>query len=328
MIILNAEDVKKSLPMEQTISAMKSAYAALSNGKGVIPLRAHLEIEPHQGTCLFMPAYVQVSGGDALAVKAVSVYPGNQQLGLPTIHAAVLVFDPQTGNPLALLEGSTLTAIRTGAASGAATDLLANPGAQTAAIFGAGVQGRTQLEAVCSVRQIRTAWIFDTHTGKAETMAAELRGLGPIPTDLRVAQDPWEAVSQAEIICTATTAEYPVYPAEAIQPGSHINGVGSYTLKMVENPPEIVERAVLFVDSVEAVLAEAGDFAGPLDNKTITQQQLTEIGNLVSGNTRGRTSPQQVTFFKSVGVAVQDSMAAQLALKNAYENGLGQVVPW
>jgi len=146
--------------------------------------------------------------------------------------------------------------------------------------------------------------------------------------DLRVAQEPGEAAAQADIICTATTAKAPVYPAEAIQPGTHINGVGSYTLEMVENPPQVIETAALFVDAVEAVLAEAGDFAGPLLKKTITSQAFTEIGDLVLGKAAGRISSHQVTFFKSVGIAVQDAMAAQLALHNALEMNLGQNVSW
>lgn len=328
MIILHADDVKKALPMEQTITAMKAAYASLSSGKAEVPLRARLEISPYQGTCLFMPSFVQGEEGDALALKAVSVFPKNAERALPTIHAAVLVFDPQNGKPLALLEGSTLTAIRTGAASGAATDLLARAEAHTVAIYGAGVQGRTQLEAVCSVREIHTAWIYDPQPDRAQAMCAELQGHGPIPMDLRVAQEPWEAATQADIICTATTAKEPVYSANAIRPGTHINGVGSYTLEMVENPPEVIEVAAIYVDSVEAVLAEAGDLAGPLHKKTITSQALTEIGDLVLGKVAGRVSGQQVTFFKSVGIAVQDAMAAQLALQNAQEMNLGQSVQW
>ncbi len=328
MIILHADDVKKSLPMGQAITAMKAAYASFSSGKAEVPLRARLDIGPHQGICLFMPSFVSGTEVDALAVKAVSVFPANTERGLPTIHAAVLVFDPQSGKPVALLEGSSLTAIRTGAAAGAATDLLAKPAAQTAAIFGAGVQGRTQLEAVCSVREIATAWIYDPQPGRAEAMCEELRGHAPIPEDLRVAPNPGEAASRADIICTATTAVEPVYPARSIRSGTHINGVGSYTLEMVENPPEVIEGAAIYVDSVEAVLAEAGDFAGPLQKGTLTPQAFTEIGDVVLGKASGRVSEEQVTFFKSVGIAVQDAMAAQLALSNAQEMNLGQSVDW
>ncbi len=161
MFVLNAEEVRSCLPMKATIEAMKRAFAALSMGLAEVPLRSQLKIPGNQAVNLFMPAYIRDEAGESLAVKIVSVYPENIKLGLPIIHAAVLVLAADTGQPLALIEGSTLTAIRTGAASGAATDLLARGDARVAAIFGAGVQARTQLEAICSVRSIDLAWIYD-----------------------------------------------------------------------------------------------------------------------------------------------------------------------
>ena len=166
MLILNGSDVRQTLPMAGTIEAMKNAYAALSSGQVEAPLRGHLTIAPHAGTSLFMPAYV-MGNKEALSVKIASIYPNNSQRKLPIIHASVLVIEAATGRVLALLEGSTLTAIRTGAASGAATDILARGDAKTAAIFGAGVQGRTQLEAICTVRNIETVWIVDARHRKS-----------------------------------------------------------------------------------------------------------------------------------------------------------------
>ena len=328
MLILRAEEVKKALPMAETIEVMKSAYAALAKGRAQVPLRAHLEVAPYNGASLFMPSYVQDEGGDALALKAVSVFPSNADRGLPVIHAAVLVLEPQTGKPVAFLEGSALTAIRTGADSGAATDLLALPAATQVAIFGAGVQGRTQLEAICSVRNIKTAWIFDLNPQKAQDFVNECQKNTALPQDIRLAANPWEAASQADIICTATTSTTPVYPPDAIKPGTHINGVGSYTLQMVENPPHIFDRATIFVDSIEAVMAEAGEIVTAVKQKIITTQNLIELGDVILGKAPGRTSKNQITFFKSVGVAVQDAMAARLALQNAHKMGLGQIVAW
>jgi len=326
MLILNADEVKQALPMNSAIAAMKSAYAALSNGQAEVPLRATLPIPPHQGTSLFMPAFVSHDAAEALTLKAVSVFPHNASRGLPIIHAAVLVLEPSTGRPLALLEGGTLTAIRTGAASGAATDILARLDSQTAAIFGAGVQGRTQLEAVCTVRDIKTVWIYDPDAVKAQSFRDELAGQGSIPQDLRVAATPREAASAAEIICTATTSQLPVYPVDSIQPGTHINGVGSYTLDMLENPPEIYNRACAFVDSRQAVLAEAGETVAAINQKLLFPAELTELGDVILGKEQGRFSENQITFFKSVGVAVQDALAARLALNNAFALGLGQEV--
>jgi ornithine cyclodeaminase len=238
------------------------------------------------------------------------------------------VLEASTGRIIALLEGSTLTAIRTGAASGAATDLLARPDSKTAAIFGAGVQGRTQLEAICAVREIETVWIVDPDSEKAHTFVDDLAGHENIPTDLRVTTDPEEAASLADIICTATTSLVPVYPVEAIRPGTHINGVGSYTLEMIENPPEIYSRACAFVDSREAVLAEAGETVAAVNRKLLFSEELAELGEVILGERPGRISEKQITFFKSVGVAVQDALAAQHALQNALEMGLGQRVTW
>jgi ornithine cyclodeaminase len=328
MIILHAGDVKKALPFRDTIAAMKSAYAAFSDGRAEVPLRAQLNIAPYQGTNLFMPCFVQTEAGDTLSLKVFSIFPNNASKGIPTIHAAVLVFEPQTGKVIALLEGGTLTAIRTGAASGAATDLLSRKDAKKVGIFGAGVQGRTQLEAVCEVRQIKTAWIYDIDPDNALRFAQDVAGKGQIPYDVRVAKNPSEAVRNVDIICTSTTSNEPVYPVEAVKPGTHINGVGSFTLEMIENPPEILRLATLFVDSSEAVLSEAGEIVEAIKKKIILPESLTEIGEVILGRKAGRTSTKQITFFKSVGIAVQDSMAAKLALENAVGLGLGQFITW
>ena len=327
MLILNANEVRKALPMKECIAAMKAAYAALSAGRAEVPLRALLPVPPHEGVSLIMPAFVDADQ-EALAIKVVSVFPKNREMALPIIHAAVLVLDAKTGAPRALLEGGTLTAIRTGAASGAATDFLSRLDSSTAAIFGAGVQGRTQLEAICTARDIETVWIYDPDTLQAEQFVREAAGQGAIPDDLRVAPTPEQAIAEADIICTATTSTSPVFPDRAIKPGVHINGVGSYTLEMIEIPPQTAGRAKIFVDSRQAVLEEAGELVAAIIQHLISPDDLTELGDVVNGEAPGRQDNQQVTFFKSVGVAVQDTMAAQLALANAEKMGLGQEVAW
>lgn len=329
MIILNKKDILKALPMAEAIEAMKRAYAALSGGKAEVPLRTSLSISPHQGISLFMPAFVQNEAGDSLAIKVVSLYPKNIERGLALIQAAVLVLEADTGQPLALLDGSSLTAIRTGAASGAATDLLARKNSRVAAIFGAGVQGRTQLEAICNVREIETVWIYDPDSERAAMLMAEMAGKAPVPTDLRGAKTPAQAIAQADIICTATTSSTPVFQDRYLKPGVHINGVGSYTHEMQEIPPETVQRAYVVIDSRTAALSEAGDLLKPLNLGLISKTQLQiEIGQIVLGHRSGRSDDEQITFFKSVGLAVQDAVAAQLALDNARSHGLGQVVEW
>jgi len=327
MLILNANEVIQALPMDAAIEAMKSAYAALSGGRAEVPLRTQLPVPPQEGVSLIMPAFVSADD-EALAIKIVSIFPKNRAMGLPMINAAVLVLDAKTGVPQAILEGGTLTAIRTGAASGAATDILARPDSKTAAIFGAGVQGRTQLEAVCSARSIETAWIFDLDSAQAAAFIAEISGQGAIPDDLRVAPTPEDALAEADIICTATTSTSPVFPNQAIKPGAHINGVGSYTLEMIEIPPETAGRAKVFVDSRRAALEEAGELVAAINEGLLLPEDLTELGDVVNGQAPGRENDEQITFFKSVGVAVQDAIAARLAMNNALKMGLGQEVPW
>jgi len=325
MLILNAAEVRQALPMGQTIAAMKEAYAALSGGRAEVPLRARLPIEAHQAISLFMPAYVQDEGGESLAVKIVSVFPENISLGLPIIHAAVLVLDANTGRILALLEGGALTAIRTGAGAGAAADLLARPDSRIAAIFGAGVQARTQLEAVCAVRPIEAAWVFDTDLERAKEFAAEMAGKKPIPEDLRAAINPKEAVEHADIVCTATTSLDPVFDDADLKPGVHINAVGSYTPEMQEIPAETIQRALVTVDSRTGVLAESGDLIKPIQQGVVDEEHIhAEIGEIILGQKAGRSDSEQITYFKSVGVAVQDALAGRLALENAIKFSLGQ----
>ncbi len=335
MLILNASDVRQALPMRETIEAMKGAYQALSAGQAEVPLRTRLEIAPQQATALFMPAYVQTfsrqssaQNSSALAVKMVTLFPNNPKNGLPFIHAAVLVMDPENGRIEAVLEGATLTAIRTGAGSGAATDLLARSNSRTAAIFGAGAQARTQLLAVCAVRQIERVWVYDPNPERVEKFIQDMAGKSHVPQAIQPAASPRDAAQQADIICAATTSKTPVFQPEDIRTGTHINGVGSYTPEMIEIPPALLSRARIFIDSTGACMAEAGEILAALQMGAIQPASLVEIGKLASGEAAGRMADEEITFFKCVGVAVQDAAAATLAVRNAQMMGLGQLVSW
>ena len=327
MLILTADEVRQALPMREAIEAMKRAYASLSNGKADAPLRTRLPIPPHNGLALFMPAYVQTEETEALAVKIVSIHPENPKRGLPYIHAAVLVLEAETGRAVALLEGGSLTAIRTGAGSGAAIDLLARNDSKTVAIFGAGVQGRTQLEAACVVRDIESAWVYDANRESAEKFVADMAGRGRVPRNLRAAESPAQAAEEADIVCTATTSTHPVFADADVKSGAHISAIGSYTPEMQEVPAETVTRAKIVVDSRPATLAETGDLLKPMQAGLFDETHIhAELGEIVLGQKSGRTSESEITYFKSVGIAVQDAMAAQLALRNAEKMGLGQKV--
>lgn len=327
MIILTAADVRKALPMDEAIEAMKDAYASLSDGRAVVPLRTRLPIPGSGAISLFMPAYVRAKDSEALAIKAVSLFPGNPSRGLAYIQAAVLVFDPGTGQAIALLEGSSLTAIRTGAASGASIDLLARREGKVVAVFGAGAQGRTQLQAACTARAVEAVFVYDSDADRAKAFAEEMSGQGRIPRDIRVAKSPKEAVEHADIICTATTSTMPVFDDRDVKPGTHISAVGAYTPDMCEVPPATVARARVFVDSRTACMEEAGDLIQPIRAGLFDQSHIhAELGEVVLGLKPGRESDEEITFFKSVGIAVQDAMAAQVALKNAYAMKIGNEV--
>lgn len=324
--VLSANDVVQALPMAEAIDGMKEAYAQLSAGQVTAPLRSHVDIPAHNGVSLFMPAYLTKSND--LTVKVVSVFPENRQRDEPVIYAAVLVLDAHSGRPAAVLEGSALTAIRTGAGSGAATDLLARHDAMTVTILGSGVQARTQLEAVCTVRTITSVRVYSPNDSHAREFALAMAGRGPIPDAIEVVDDPDEAVQGADIVCTATTSIKPVFDGHGLKPGAHVNAVGSFKPEMQELDPETILRSLIVVDSRESVLAEAGDLLIPIASKVIDESHIhAELGEIINGNRPGRTDSRQITCFKSVGVAAQDAVAGRIGLQNAIANDLGTLVP-
>ncbi len=310
--ILSADDVRAALPMPAAIAAMRRVFGQLSAGDAVVPLRSRVSTE--KGVTLLMPAYLPQSA--ALGVKIVSVYGENPARGLPVVSATVLVLDPETGFPRALMDGSSLTAIRTGAGGGLAADLLARKDAHTVALFGAGVQARAQLQAVLAVRNIRHVFVMSRTRQSAQQLAAEISGWENAPR-VTLPASAAEAVQNADIIITATTSNTPVFDGNDLRPGTHITGVGSYTPQMQEVDAVTVNRARVVVDSREAALAEAGDIIIP------GAKIAAELGEIVNGTQPGRLNDREITFFKSVGVAVQDAIAAAEVLSAAERFGLG-----
>ena len=329
MLILNAEEVRSALPMPAAVEAMRTAFTALAEGRVQAPPRSLLTGDEGRGTVLTMPAALAAPAAPAAAVKIVSVFPENKRRGLPTIHGAVIAVDPETGVPTALLEGGALTAIRTGAASGLATDLLARKDSRALAVFGSGVQARTQAEAVCCVRPIETLWICNPSAGKAEKMAAQIGAAAPFPADVRPVRSSREALAAADIVCTATTSLTPVFRDAELRPGTHINAVGSYRPHVREIPAATVRRSYVVVDRREAALEEAGDLIRPIEEGIITLDHIQcELGDLLLGADTGRPADERITLFKSVGVAAQDAAAAQAVLTAARSRGLGANVDW
>lgn len=313
--VLTATDIQSSLTMAEAIDAVGQAFSQLSAGKATMPLRSRFHTE--KGVTLLMPAHLQKSGD--FAVKIVSIFGDNPKVGIPTVTATVLVLDDQTGVPLALMEGDSLTALRTGAAGGVAAHYLSRNDSRTVALFGAGVQARSQLRAAMAVRTIEKVFIIDAKKEAAENFAKTLSEQPDAP-EVILGASPRSAVGQADIVLAATTTLTPLFDGNDLQPGTHVTGVGSFTPQMQEIDATTISRARVVVDQRDAAMAEAGDII--LGNAVID----AEIGEIVNGGQPGRTNDEEITFFKSVGLAVQDAVTAAAVLKAAEEKNVGTVI--
>ncbi|HUU79391.1 MAG TPA: hypothetical protein VMX55_13680 [candidate division Zixibacteria bacterium] len=317
--ILSSKDVKQALPMQQAIETMKEAFIQLTENKAVIPPRIHLGIPEFNGDSLIMPVFIP--NVEKIGLKVINLFNDNPKKNLPLIHALVLIFDSTNGCPIAMMNGSYLTALRTGAGSGLATDLLANKDSKIVSIFGAGQQGRTQLEAVCSVRQIRKAFIYDTNKKRAKEFAEEMSDKLSIPILL---SESAQELKEADIICTATNSLTPVFSDNNIKSGVHINAIGSYKPNIREIPSETIRRSKIFVDHKESCLSEAGDLIIPIKEGIITKNNIiAELGELLTKDTYFRKTKNDITLYKSVGNAVQDIITANQILINAQKLNLG-----
>ncbi|MBA2278641.1 MAG: ornithine cyclodeaminase [Chloroflexia bacterium] len=326
MLALTRNDVRRLVPMADAIDLMKVAFRELSAGTAVAPLRTAIEVSPSNADMLLMPAFVPAVR--ALGFKVVSVVRDNPSRGLPTINALVCLIDDVTGAPLAIMDGTYLTALRTGAVSGAATDLLARQDARTLVIIGAGAQGVTQAVAVCTVRPIERILVVDPSSEALHRYQDTVtRDWPDLAARVELTSDAGAAVPVADVICTATTSNVPVFDDADIKPGTHINAIGAYTPAMQEIPPATVTRAVVVVDQIEAALAEAGDLIKPLELGLVGRDHFSrELGTLVNGSVAGRESDEHVTLFKSVGNAVQDVVVARRAVEQAEATGAGQTI--
>lgn len=323
MLILDAEEVRLALPMSEAIRAMRAAFTALAEGRAQVPLRSQLVLPGDRGVTLVMPACLEGRGADVLTVKVVSLLDGNPKRGLARLQGTVLVLDPETGRLEGLVEGASLTALRTGAVCGLATELLARGETPVVAVFGAGVQGRSLLEAVCEVRRVETVLVCDPCASAVERFVEELAGKGKVPADVHAATAR-EAASRADVICTATSSAEPVFDDVDLRPGVHVNAVGSYQPHVRELPPETVCRAHVVVDDRGAALEEAGDLIQPLRAGLIDAGHVRgSLGEILIGLAPGRGSDEEVTLFKSVGLAVQDAAAARAVIERARRDGLG-----
>jgi ornithine cyclodeaminase/alanine dehydrogenase-like protein (mu-crystallin family) len=307
--------------MGRAIVLMKEAFIALTQGAIEVPLRTN--ITNAAGTMLYKPALMPAS--KTFAMKAVSIFPGNAERGLPVTTGLMLVNDSDTGLPLALMDAEYLTALRTGAATGLATRTLANPETKVAALIGTGGQAACQLLVMLDVLPLETVYVFSRKPANAESFCREQRESAGacrlVPTSSR------QVLRECGLITTATSSKVPVFTDDEIAAGVHINGIGSFRPDMSEVPSETVCRATVFVDHREAALREAGDVVNPMTQGRLPADYApAELGEVLLGERRGRTSLEQTTFFKSVGNAAQDIVCAREILVIAEREGLGQIV--
>ncbi|MEM1096682.1 MAG: ornithine cyclodeaminase family protein [Bacteroidota bacterium] len=307
--LFTADDIRRILPMPVATDVMREAFSALYRGEVQVPPRVEVPVEAHHGVALVMPAASAAFG--YMTVKLASVFRNNPALDLPTVHALVLAMDAATGVPVALVEGTYLTALRTAAASGVAMDLLAPTDANVGALFGTGATAHTHLDAMLAVRNLETVWVFGSSPEKAQAfVAARQRS---VTAQLRAADAP-ERLAEADLVCTATSARTPVFADVHLKPGCHITAIGAFQPDAHEIPVQTVVRSRVVVDQREAALAEAGDLLIPIAHGRIDATHiLAELGELLAAPRTLRAHPSDITLYKSVGLAVQDlAMVAAL----------------
>lgn len=300
-----------------------SALETLGRGRGVNPLRTGMWLPDRVGILATMPAYLE--DPKALGIKVITVFPGNHGTEIDAHQGVVLLFDPENGLPLCIMDASEVTAIRTAAATGVATKALAREDAVELAILGSGVQARTHLEAMLLVRPIRRTRVFSPTPAHAEAFARE--GSARHGVEIQVAATAEAAVRDADIVCTVTSSREPVLRGDWLRPGTHVNAVGASIPSAREVDTAAVVRSRLFVDRLESALKEAGDFLIPKREGAIDDDHIRgEIGQILLGEIPGRESPEEITLFKSLGIAVEDLLPAHYVYHRAQEEGIGTEV--
>lgn len=325
MLLLTSKDIKNVFGMKDAIEADKQAFRIYSGGGSVVPLRVNIAVPKYEGQTIFMPCYVDEL--DSAGVKIVSAFPRNREKGKANVLATMVLIDGTSGEVCCILDGTYFTRLRTGAAAGAATDLLARSDSRIGALIGTGGQAATHLEAMLAVRELKEVRIFSRNQERAKSFVERMRAEPAVfGAALRLVGSSDEAVAGADIITAVTTSKKPVFNGRLVKAGAHINGMGSYRPDMQELDGCIIQRAdKIFFDSQEAVLAESGDFIVPLKNGTITEEKFTgDIGKLIAGALRGRETAEEITIFKSVGIAVMDVVTASQIYQKAREQGIGQ----
>ena len=323
-LLLSESDLKRVLDMRELIPAMRDALAHFSRGDVVQPVRPTLEIAPAGGYYSTMPAYLRDEQGGALGMKSVTFFPGNAGGAFPTHLATVLLLDPATGALVALLDGRLITELRTAAVTAVSVDLLARRDAGRLAILGSGVQARSHLAAIALVRRLASVTVWSRQAAHAAGFARDMAGTVSCP--IRSAESVREAMRGAEIVVAVTAAREPITDAAWLEPGMHLCAVGSSVADMRELDAATVARCRVFVDSRASAEVEAGDLILAMREGRIGPGHIVaELGEVAAG-APGRRSDDEITLFKSLGLAVEDVVTARLAVARAKSVGAGTEV--
>lgn len=324
MLLLSRADIKKVFSIQDAIEADKKAFTLVTEGKCDLPLRTNIQAPKYDGCFLFMPAYIEEM--DTAALKTVNIFPHNIDNGLPSSPAQVLLIDGKTGIVTAILDGTYVTQLRTGASSGAAFDMLAKKSCRIGALIGTGGQAATQLEAMIAVRDLDEVRVYDLNYERtadfAKRMQEELKSYG---TKITAVKSSDEAIDDADLLITVTPSSKPVFDGTKIKKGCTVSCVGAYQHHMQEMDPAILPRASkIYFDSQEAVLSESGDILIPLEEGIITRDDFTgDIGNVIKGELIGRENDDEIIVYETVGVGAQDLVTAKAIYENALKAGVG-----
>jgi ornithine cyclodeaminase/alanine dehydrogenase-like protein (mu-crystallin family) len=321
MLILSPDDMRRALNASELFEGLSAGFQMLADGQWKMPLRVAIDMPVHQGVGLFMPSYCEGLG--AAGMKLVTVMSGNPAKGLPLIHSKYLYVSAETGEILALMDAEYMTGLRTAVVSALVTDLLGKAGGRTLAVFGTGIQAWFHVEVFTSLFTIGEVLVFGHTREKGEQFAERIERQLRKPARGAVMSE----LKRAEMICTCTTSGAPLFEVNDLRSNVHINAVGSYRPAAREIGSDVVAKALLVVDSRDAALREPGDIVIPLQEGAIQPDSIyASIDELVSGAKAIPDADDQITLFKSVGMAMEDLVAADLAYKNAREKGLGQEV--
>lgn len=323
VLIVNQSEVERLLPMNECMAVMADALTALARGEALLPLRSILWLPERVGALGVMPAYL--GNVDAVGLKVITVFPGNHGTRYDSHQGAVLLFDMSHGQLKAIMDATSITAIRTAAVSGVATRLLARDDATSLAILGSGVQARTHLDAMINARSITRVRVWSRDAAHAQRFAEKESARHGIVIDAVPTVE--EAVASADIICTTTAAREPILKGDWITAGAHINAVGSSIAATRELDTNAVKSSRLFVDRRESTLNEAGDFLIPKKEGAIGDDHIVgEIGELLLQTVKGRRNPAEITLFKSLGLAIEDVASASHIYQKAIDSGVGVLV--